>query len=212
MRNKLLIFCILTLFMGSITVLFIAEAEAARSRSSGGSSRSSKGSSSRSYSKSSNSSKSSYNRSVGSRGANRSTTKSTFSPSGYKRPATLGGIAAVGASAIPSTYSKPGKFSLFSKKKKKKGYDDDDDFDDAFIGTALGFGAGSILGFLLYDEDEEDAEEGSESGGFMLFFLWIFLIIAIKLARSYFKKKRTANGRLERKLKKANDRKGEAAC
>ncbi len=208
MRNKFLIFSILTLFLGSVTILFIAEAEAARSRSSG----SSKGSSSRSYSKGSKSSKSSYNRNFGSSRMNRSTTKSTFSRSGYMRPATLGAIATVGASAIPSTYSKPGKFSLFSKKKKKKGYDDDDDFDDAFIGTALGFGAGSFLGFLLYDEDEEDAEEDKESGGFMLFFIWIFLIIAIKLARSYFKKKRTASNRLERKLNKAKDRKEEAVC
>ncbi len=206
MRNKFLIFCILTLFASSITVLFIAEAEAARSSSS---SRSSSSKSSSSYK--SGSSKNSYNRNHSSKSVQRSDSKSVLSRTGYTRPATLTALSPTSGKSIPSTYSKPGKFSLFSKKKKKDGFDDDD-FDDAFIGTALGFGAGSFLGFLLYDEDVEDAEEDKESGGYMLFFIWIFLIIAIKLARSYFKKKRIADGRLERKLNKAKSRKEEAVC
>ncbi len=221
MRNKFLTLCILTLFMSSVTVLFIAEAEAARSSRSSGSSSSSRSSKSSSSYKSNSSksggAKSSYNRNYGSQNRVRSHLSSTFSPSGFARPTSLSGIATRTTKGVPSTYSKPGLFSSAFKKKKKGGHDDDDDmFDDALIGAALGVGAGSFLGYLLNDDDdydglESDEEEGG-TGGILLFAIWIVFIILIKIARSYYKKKRVSDGRLERKLRKAQNRKEEASC
>ncbi len=131
------------------------------------------------------------------------------------RPATLGTIATLGVGSVASTYSKPGKSVFGFKKKKKRGYDDDDDdFDDAFIGAALGFGAGSIIGFLINDDDDDGEDFGGDegSGGFMLIGLWIFIAIIIKLLRNYLKKRRVAGSRLERKLDKVKNRTEEAAC
>ncbi len=208
MRHKFLVLCILTLFMGSVTILFIAEAEAAR-RSSSSSRSSSRSSSYKSRSYKSSNSKSNYNRSHSSKSVSRNMSKSMLSSSGYTRPARLGAIAAVGSRSMPSTYSKPGKYGFGFKKKKRKGYDDDD-FDDAFIGVALGLGAGSLLGYLINDEEGDENDEGM--GGFTLIIIWILLAVIIKLLRMYFKKKSIANGRLDRKLLKAKNRKEEATC